>query len=54
VRFWLQFTLILLLALAAWISAIDTNGSAAETYWLSLATLLASAHLLFRLLRSAA
>lgn len=50
-RFWLQFTLVLLLALAAWISAIDANGSAADTYWLWIATVLASAHLLFRLLR---
>lgn len=47
---WLQFTLLSLLALAAWITGIDNN-SAAESSWLWVATAFAGAHFLFRLVR---
>ena len=49
---WLQFILISLLALAAWIIGIDAN-SAVESSWLWVATAFAGAHFLFRLVRGA-
>jgi hypothetical protein len=52
VSLWLQFTLLSLLALAAWITGIDNN-SAAESSWLWVATACAGAHFLFRLMRGA-
>ena len=52
VSFWLQFTLLSLLALAAWITGIDNN-SAVESSWLWVATAFAGAHFVFRLVRGA-
>jgi hypothetical protein len=47
-QFWLRFTLVLGLALAAWISGLDGNGAPAEAAWLWAATALAGAHLVYR------
>jgi hypothetical protein len=47
---WLQIPIVLGLALAAWISGMDANGSPVETSLLWGAATLAGAHLLIRLL----
>lgn len=47
-QFWLQFTLVLALALAAWICGLDANGAPVEAAWLWAAATLAGAHLAYR------
>ena len=46
---WLQFTLVLILALLAWISGLDAQGAPAETAWLWAAAALTGAHLVYRM-----
>ena len=49
---WLQFVLGLGLAMAAWISSLDTTASANTTSSLWMATAIVAAHLIFRLTRA--
>ena len=49
---WLQFALGLGLAMAAWISSLDTTGSSHTTSSLWMATAIVAAHLVFRLTRA--
>ena len=49
-RRWLQLPIIVALALASWISAMDQTGDPAATWVLSLATILAAAVFAIRLL----
>ena len=52
-QFWLRFTLVLALALAAWICGLDSNGAPVEAAWLWAATAMAAAHLVYRSLLGA-
>jgi hypothetical protein len=47
-QFWMRFALVLVLALAAWICGLDSNGAPVEAIWLWAATALAGAHLVYR------
>jgi hypothetical protein len=48
-QLWLQFTLVAVLALLAWICGLDTTGAAVDAAWLWGATALAGAPLVSRL-----
>jgi len=50
---WLQLAIVLALALASWISAIDATGNSAQSSFLWAATGIAAAWLVFRLARRA-
>ncbi|HEV8107085.1 MAG TPA: hypothetical protein VGP97_06140 [Burkholderiales bacterium] len=50
---WLQLAIVVALAFASWISAIDTTGNSAQSSVLWAATGIAAAWLVFRLARRA-
>jgi fucose 4-O-acetylase-like acetyltransferase len=50
---WLLLAIVLALALASWISALDANGNRAESSFLWAATAIAAALLVLRLVRRA-
>lgn len=45
---WLQLALVLILALFAWISGLDSHGAPVDTAWLWAAAGLLGAHLVYR------
>jgi hypothetical protein len=45
---WLQLALVLILALFAWISGLDSHGAPVDTVWLWAASGLLGAHLVYR------
>jgi hypothetical protein len=47
---WLQLPFVVLLALAAWISGIDSTGDPTVTWWLWAATAVAGSFFMLRLL----
>ena len=51
-QLWLQFALGLGLAMAGWISSLDTTGSSGTASALWLAAAIVAAHLVFRLLKA--
>ena len=46
---WLQLPIVVFLALAAWISGIDTTGDPTVTWWLWAATVFAGSFFMIRL-----